>query len=95
MTNSGVWPIYESRYPDSSTYIWPAVFSGGSSDDSYLSADEEPAEGPRFERPLEDATASIGAEVTLKCIITGSPPPTGTATENMLYTVLITIPGDD
>ncbi|XP_051283364.1 striated muscle preferentially expressed protein kinase isoform X2 [Dicentrarchus labrax] len=51
---------------------------GGSSDDSYLSADEEPAEGPRFERPLEDATASSGTEVTLKCIITGSPPPTVT-----------------
>uniref|UniRef100_A0A4W6F3C1 Striated muscle enriched protein kinase a n=1 Tax=Lates calcarifer TaxID=8187 RepID=A0A4W6F3C1_LATCA len=44
----------------------------GSSDDSYLSADEEPAEGPRFERPLEDTTAPCGSEVTLKCIITGT-----------------------
>ncbi|XP_044043059.1 striated muscle preferentially expressed protein kinase isoform X2 [Siniperca chuatsi] len=51
---------------------------GGSSDDSYMSVDEEPAEGPRFERPLEGATACSGAEVTLKCIITGSPPPTVT-----------------
>ncbi|GLD63422.1 striated muscle preferentially expressed protein kinase isoform X2 [Lates japonicus] len=55
---------------------------GGSSDDSYLSADEEPAEGPRFERPLEDSTAPCGSEVTLKCIITGSPPPTVTWRKN-------------
>ena len=59
------------------------LFSGDSSDDSYLSADEEPAEGPKFERPLGDVTASSGTEVTLKCIITGSPSPTGT-TENVL-----------
>ncbi|XP_071320810.1 striated muscle preferentially expressed protein kinase isoform X2 [Trachinotus anak] len=55
---------------------------GGSSDDSYLSADEEPAEGPRFERPLEDTTAPSGSEVTLKCIITGSPTPTVTWRKN-------------
>ncbi|XP_045917587.1 striated muscle preferentially expressed protein kinase-like [Micropterus dolomieu] len=55
---------------------------GGSSDDSYLSADEEPVEGPRFERPLEDATACSGAEVRLKCIITGSLPPTVTWRKN-------------
>lgn len=52
--------------------------SGGSSDDPYLSADEESAEGPRFERPIEDTRASSGTEATLTCIITGSPPPTGT-----------------
>uniref|UniRef100_A0A3B4VNE8 Striated muscle enriched protein kinase a n=1 Tax=Seriola dumerili TaxID=41447 RepID=A0A3B4VNE8_SERDU len=45
---------------------------GGSSDDSYLSADEEPAEGPRFERPIEDTTAPSGSEVTLKCNITAA-----------------------
>ncbi|XP_056226334.1 striated muscle preferentially expressed protein kinase [Seriola aureovittata] len=55
---------------------------GGSSDDSYLSADEEPAEGPRFERPIEDTTAPSGSEVTLKCNITGSPPPTVTWRKN-------------
>ncbi|KAM3585598.1 uncharacterized protein V6R79_022192 [Siganus canaliculatus] len=48
---------------------------GGSSDDSYMSAGDEPAEAPRFERPLEDVTASSGAEAVLKCIITGSPTP--------------------
>ncbi|KAM4711372.1 striated muscle preferentially expressed protein kinase [Anableps anableps] len=51
---------------------------GGSSDDSYLSADEEPGDGPRFVKPLEDATAPAGSEVRLDCIITGSPPPTVT-----------------
>ncbi|XP_070850331.1 striated muscle preferentially expressed protein kinase [Chaetodon trifascialis] len=55
---------------------------GGSSDDSYLSADEEPGEGPRFDRPLEDTTASIGAEAVLKCVVTGSPPPTVTWRKN-------------
>nr|XP_046238165.1 striated muscle preferentially expressed protein kinase isoform X3 [Scatophagus argus] len=55
---------------------------GGSSDDSYLSADEEPAEGPRFRSPLENTTASSGTEATLKCIINGSPPPTVTWRKN-------------
>ncbi|XP_060888188.1 striated muscle preferentially expressed protein kinase [Labrus mixtus] len=55
---------------------------GGSSDDSYLSADEESAEAPRFERPLQDTKAISGAEVTLRCIITGSPPPTVTWRKN-------------
>ncbi|XP_042368829.1 LOW QUALITY PROTEIN: striated muscle preferentially expressed protein kinase [Plectropomus leopardus] len=55
---------------------------GGPSDDSSLSADEEPAEGPRFERPLVDTTRFSGAEVTLNCIVTGSPPPTVTWRKN-------------
>lgn len=50
---------------------------GCSSDDSYLSADEEPAEAPRFERPLQDTTEPGGSEVTLKCIVSGNPAPTG------------------
>ncbi|KAM3857113.1 striated muscle preferentially expressed protein kinase [Diretmus argenteus] len=49
---------------------------GDASDDSYTSADDEPTEGPRFERALVDTTAQAGSEVTLKCIVTGSPPPT-------------------
>ncbi|XP_069376886.1 striated muscle preferentially expressed protein kinase isoform X3 [Paralichthys olivaceus] len=48
---------------------------GASSDDSYLSADEEPAEAPRFERPLKATTVSRGSEVTLRCVVTGNPPP--------------------
>ncbi|XP_059183623.1 striated muscle preferentially expressed protein kinase-like [Centropristis striata] len=55
---------------------------GGSSDDSYLSADEEPAEAPRFERTLVDSAGSIGSEVTLTCIITGCPSPTVTWRKN-------------
>ncbi|KAK5847906.1 hypothetical protein PBY51_016998 [Eleginops maclovinus] len=55
---------------------------GASSDDSCLSADEEPAEGPRFERPLEDTKACSGSEVTLTCVVTGSPAPTVTWRKN-------------
>ncbi|XP_055369100.1 striated muscle preferentially expressed protein kinase isoform X2 [Betta splendens] len=55
---------------------------GGSSDDPFLSADEEPGEAPRFTRPLEDFTAASNTEVTLKCVITGNPPPTVTWRKN-------------
>ncbi|XP_061572129.1 striated muscle preferentially expressed protein kinase [Cololabis saira] len=55
---------------------------GGSSDDSYLSLDEEPPEAPAFEKPLQDTTASSGSEVTLKCIVTGSPAPRVTWRKN-------------
>uniref|UniRef100_A0A3B4ZTJ7 Ig-like domain-containing protein n=1 Tax=Stegastes partitus TaxID=144197 RepID=A0A3B4ZTJ7_9TELE len=55
---------------------------GASSDDSYRSADEEPAEGPSFEQPLQDTMAPSASEVTLKCIITGSPSPTVTWRKN-------------
>ncbi|XP_058468448.1 striated muscle preferentially expressed protein kinase-like isoform X4 [Solea solea] len=51
---------------------------GASSDDSYLSADEDLAEPPRFERPLAATAAAIGSEVKLKCVITGNPTPTVT-----------------
>ncbi|KAM9766866.1 striated muscle preferentially expressed protein kinase isoform 2-T2 [Menidia menidia] len=55
---------------------------GGSSDDSYLSADEETAEGPAFEKPLEDMAARSGSEVRLQCVVTGSPAPTVTWRKN-------------
>ncbi|XP_029375054.1 striated muscle preferentially expressed protein kinase isoform X2 [Echeneis naucrates] len=55
---------------------------GGSSDGSSPSADEDPAEAPRFQKPLEDTTITSGSEVTLTCIITGSPPPTVTWRKN-------------
>ncbi|XP_060923146.1 striated muscle preferentially expressed protein kinase [Limanda limanda] len=42
------------------------------------SADEEPAEVPRFEKPLEAATGARGSEVTLRCVVAGNPPPTVT-----------------
>ena len=67
----------------SSVQTRPSLFAG-SSDDSYLSADEEPDEGPVFEKPIENTTAPSGSEVKLQCIITGSPAPTG-MTENFLF----------
>lgn len=66
-----------------SSTLLDLFFPGGSSDDSYLSADEDQAEGPRFERPLEDTTAPSNSKVTLNCILTGNPAPTGT-TQNIL-----------
>ncbi|XP_055018744.1 striated muscle preferentially expressed protein kinase [Boleophthalmus pectinirostris] len=46
-----------------------------SSDDSYVSAGEDPLEAPVFEFPLQDAVAFTGADVVLKCIIAGTPTP--------------------
>ncbi|XP_059559238.1 striated muscle preferentially expressed protein kinase isoform X3 [Myotis daubentonii] len=46
-----------------------------SSDDSYVSAGEEPLEAPVFEIPLQDAVVAPGADVLLKCIITANPSP--------------------
>lgn len=48
-----------------------------SSDDSYVSAGEEPLEAPMFEIPLQNAVVAPGADVLLKCIITANPPPQG------------------
>uniref|UniRef100_A0A087Y9R8 non-specific serine/threonine protein kinase n=1 Tax=Poecilia formosa TaxID=48698 RepID=A0A087Y9R8_POEFO len=60
----------------------PLSAEEGSSDDSYMSADEEPGEGPRFVKPLQDAMATAGSEVKLDCIITGKPPITVTWRKN-------------
>ncbi|XP_058521028.1 striated muscle preferentially expressed protein kinase isoform X1 [Ochotona princeps] len=46
-----------------------------SSDDSYVSAGEEPLEAPLFEIPLQDAVVAPGVDVLLKCIVTANPPP--------------------
>ncbi|AWP12796.1 K08809 striated muscle-specific serine/threonine protein kinase [Scophthalmus maximus] len=46
-----------------------------SSDDSYVSAGEDPMEAPVFEFPLQDTVVSAGADVLLKCIIAGTPIP--------------------
>ncbi|XP_021568477.1 LOW QUALITY PROTEIN: striated muscle preferentially expressed protein kinase [Carlito syrichta] len=46
-----------------------------SSDDSYVSAGEEPLEAPMFEIPLQNVVVAPGADVLLKCIITANPPP--------------------
>ncbi|XP_054914995.1 striated muscle preferentially expressed protein kinase-like isoform X2 [Poeciliopsis prolifica] len=60
----------------------PMSAEEGSSDDSYMSADEEPGEGPRFVKPLQDTTATAGSEVKLDCVITGKPPITVTWRKN-------------
>ncbi|XP_056145703.1 striated muscle-specific serine/threonine-protein kinase [Lampris incognitus] len=46
-----------------------------SSDDSYVSAGEDPMEAPVFEFPLQDTVAYAGVDVLLKCIIAGTPLP--------------------
>ncbi|KAJ7346017.1 hypothetical protein JRQ81_001967 [Phrynocephalus forsythii] len=46
-----------------------------SSDDSYISAGEDPLEAPIFEIPIQDVTVLAGTEVLFKCIITGNPSP--------------------
>ncbi|XP_061081584.1 striated muscle preferentially expressed protein kinase-like isoform X2 [Conger conger] len=46
-----------------------------SSDDSYVSAGEDPLEAPLFELPLQDTVASAGSDVLLMCIIAGTPDP--------------------
>ncbi|XP_056244779.1 striated muscle preferentially expressed protein kinase isoform X1 [Seriola aureovittata] len=52
-----------------------------SSDDSYVSAGEDPMEAPVFEFPLQDTVVSAGADVLLKCIIAGTPIPEVTWTK--------------
>ncbi|MBN3297320.1 SPEG kinase, partial [Amia calva] len=49
-----------------------------SSDDSYVSAGEDPLEPPVFEVPLQDMVVLSGSEVLLKCIIAGNPLPEAT-----------------
>ncbi|KAM4626561.1 striated muscle preferentially expressed protein kinase-like [Discoglossus pictus] len=46
-----------------------------SSDDSYVSAGEDPLEAPVFEIPLQSALITAGTEVLLKCIISANPVP--------------------
>ncbi|XP_029941890.1 striated muscle preferentially expressed protein kinase [Salarias fasciatus] len=52
------------------------------SPDEGASSDDEPAEVPRFKKAPEDTTAPRGSEVTLRCIVSGSPPPTVTWRKN-------------
>ncbi|XP_077176919.1 striated muscle preferentially expressed protein kinase isoform X2 [Paroedura picta] len=46
-----------------------------SSDDSYISAGEDPLEAPIFEIPIQDVMVTAGTEVLLRCIVTGNPSP--------------------
>ncbi|XP_041857291.1 striated muscle preferentially expressed protein kinase [Melanotaenia boesemani] len=53
-----------------------------SSDDSYVSAGEDPMEAPVFEFSLQDTVATAGADVLLKTIIAGTPAPEVTWTRD-------------
>nr|XP_061799785.1 striated muscle preferentially expressed protein kinase-like [Nerophis lumbriciformis] len=53
-----------------------------SSDDSYVSAEEDPMEAPVFECLLQDAVARCGSDVLLKCNISGNPIPEVTWTKD-------------
>ncbi|MEQ2300283.1 hypothetical protein AMECASPLE_023774, partial [Ameca splendens] len=53
-----------------------------SSDDSYMSAGEDPMEAPVFEFTLQNTVASAGADVLLKTIIAGTPSPEVTWTKD-------------
>ncbi|CAG5865938.1 unnamed protein product [Menidia menidia] len=53
-----------------------------SSDDSYVSAEEDPMEAPVFEFTLQDIVSSAGADVQLKSIISGTPIPEVTWTKD-------------
>ncbi|XP_077392813.1 striated muscle preferentially expressed protein kinase isoform X1 [Festucalex cinctus] len=60
-----------------------------SSDDSYVSAEEDPMEAPVFEVPLQDTLSKCGSDVLLKCNISGTPIPEVTWTkDNMEITSL-------
>ncbi|XP_038625027.1 striated muscle preferentially expressed protein kinase [Tachyglossus aculeatus] len=53
----------------------PASPDVESSDDSYVSAGEEPLEAPVFEIPVQGMVVAPGANVLLKCIVTANPSP--------------------
>lgn len=59
------------------TATGPVSLCPESSDDSYVSAGEDPLEAPIFEIPIQDMAVAVGAEVLLKCIVTANPQPEG------------------
>ncbi|XP_060008011.1 striated muscle preferentially expressed protein kinase isoform X3 [Lagenorhynchus albirostris] len=74
----GPWGAWDRRGPRSQgrgRRARPTSPELESSDDSYVSAGEEPLEAPAFEIPLQNAVVAPGADVLLKCIVTANPPP--------------------
>ncbi|KAM8790385.1 striated muscle preferentially expressed protein kinase isoform 3-T3 [Rhynchonycteris naso] len=71
----GSWDRRGTRSQGRGRRVRPTSPELESSDDSYVSAGEEPLEAPVFEIPLQDAVAAPGSDVLLKCIITANPPP--------------------
>ncbi|XP_066202476.1 striated muscle preferentially expressed protein kinase isoform X1 [Saccopteryx leptura] len=71
----GAWDRRGTRSQGRGRRVRPTSPELESSDDSYVSAGEEPLEAPVFEIPLQDAVVAPGSDVLLKCIITANPPP--------------------
>uniref|UniRef100_A0A8C5QJP8 Ig-like domain-containing protein n=1 Tax=Leptobrachium leishanense TaxID=445787 RepID=A0A8C5QJP8_9ANUR len=64
-----------SRSKGKSRRIRPTSPDLESSDDSYVSAGEDPLEAPVFDIPLQSALITAGSEVLLKCVISANPTP--------------------
>ncbi|MBZ3880630.1 Striated muscle preferentially expressed protein kinase [Sciurus carolinensis] len=71
----GPWDRRGGRSQGKGRRVRPTSPELESSDDSYVSAGEEPLEAPVFEIPLQNTVVAPGADVLLKCIITANPPP--------------------
>ncbi|XP_049744227.1 striated muscle preferentially expressed protein kinase isoform X1 [Elephas maximus indicus] len=71
----GAWDRRGARSQGKGRWARPTSPELESSDDSYVSAGEEPLEAPVFEIPLQNMVVEPGADVLLKCIITANPPP--------------------
>uniref|UniRef100_A0A673SSE9 non-specific serine/threonine protein kinase n=1 Tax=Suricata suricatta TaxID=37032 RepID=A0A673SSE9_SURSU len=76
----GPWDRRGARSQGRGRRVRPTSPELESSDDSYVSAGEEPLEAPVFEIPLQNVVVAPGADVLLKCIITANPPPQGEST---------------
>ncbi|XP_074047393.1 striated muscle preferentially expressed protein kinase isoform X2 [Macrotis lagotis] len=74
----GPWGAWDRRAPRSKGKghhrIRPTSPDLESSDDSYVSAGEEPLEAPVFEIPLQSVVVAPGFDTMLKCIVTANPP---------------------
>ncbi|XP_055472559.1 striated muscle preferentially expressed protein kinase isoform X2 [Psammomys obesus] len=71
----GAWDRRGTRSQGKARRARPTSPELESSDDSYVSAGEEPLEAPVFEIPLQNMVVAPGADVLLKCIITANPLP--------------------
>ncbi|XP_075807888.1 striated muscle preferentially expressed protein kinase isoform X12 [Microtus pennsylvanicus] len=71
----GPWDRRGTRSQGKGRRVRPTSPELESSDDSYVSAGEEPLEAPVFEIPLQNMVVAPGDDVLLKCIITANPPP--------------------
>ncbi|XP_077011349.1 striated muscle preferentially expressed protein kinase isoform X7 [Tamandua tetradactyla] len=71
----GAWDRRGTRSQGKGRRVRPTSPELESSDDSYVSAGEEPLEAPVFEIPLQKVVVAPGVDVLLKCIVTANPPP--------------------